>query len=145
MSDKWNKRFMNLAFNIADWSKDPSTKVGCVIVNPDRIIVGTGYNGFARGVYDSEKRLNDRSKKYPMIIHAEVNAVLNSSSSLKDGKAYVTHSPCAHCASVLVQSGVSEIITNPIPDDLLERFKESFTLARQILTESDTVYTVLYD
>ena len=65
MSDKWDLRFLELARHISDWSKDPSTKVGCVVVGPDREIRSTGFNGFPRGIEDDDDRLQNREKKYP--------------------------------------------------------------------------------
>ena len=62
MSDKWDLRFLELARHISDWSKDPSTKVGCVVVGPDREIRSTGFNGFPRGIEDDDNRLQNRKK-----------------------------------------------------------------------------------
>jgi len=67
MSEKWDVRFVKLAMHIANWSKDPSTKVGCVVVGEDREIRSTGFNGFPRGIEDDEERLLDREQKYPLI------------------------------------------------------------------------------
>lgn len=143
MCDKWDKRFMALATSVATWSKDPSTQVGCIIVGQDRKILATGYNGFAKGVVDSPERLNDRPVKYQLVLHAEVNAVLNSTASLHGSTAYVTHSPCAQCTSVLAQSGIVRIVTQPTPAGLLERFKESFVLADSIRDETGIQYQIL--
>ena len=63
MLSKWDERFIELARLVAAWSKDPSTKVGAVIVRPDRTVASVGFNGFARGVDDTEERLNDRALK----------------------------------------------------------------------------------
>ena len=62
MGDKWDFRFIELARHIALWSKDPSTKVGCVVVGEDREIRSTGFNGFPRGIDDNAERLLDRQK-----------------------------------------------------------------------------------
>ena len=78
MSLKWDARFLDLAKHISDWSKDPSTKVGCVVVGEDREVRSTGFNGFPRGIEDTAARLNDRSQKYPMICHAEENAIMHA-------------------------------------------------------------------
>ena len=80
MSHKWDHRFIELADHIAQWSKDPSTKVGCVIVGEDREIRSTGFNGFPRGIDDDEERLNNRDLKYPLICHAEENAIMHAAS-----------------------------------------------------------------
>ena len=63
MGSKWDLRFLELANHISSWSKDPSTKVGCIIVGADREIRSTGFNGFPRGIDDSEERLTDREEK----------------------------------------------------------------------------------
>ena len=73
MSDK-GQTVSELAGHIAGWSKDPSTKVGCVVVGQDREIRSTGFNGFPRGISDDLDRLTDREQKYPLICHAEENA-----------------------------------------------------------------------
>ena len=78
MSEKWDKRFLALASHIAGWSKDPSTQVGCVVVGPDREIRSTGFNGFPRGIEDSIARLENRELKYPLICHAEENAIMHA-------------------------------------------------------------------
>ena len=93
MSDKWDKRFLHLAKHISEWSKDPSTKVGCIVVGEDREIRSTGFNGFPRGIEDKQERLEDREQKYPMICHAEENAIMHAARigiSLKGTTAYVT-------------------------------------------------------
>ena len=71
MSDKWDQRFLDLAHHISGWSKDPSTKVGCIVVGKDREIRSTGFNGFPRGIADDDERLTNRELKYPLICHAE--------------------------------------------------------------------------
>ena len=113
MSDKWDMRFLDLATHISEWSKDPSTKVGCVVVGPDREIRSTGFNGFPRGILDSDDRLTDRDLKYPLICHAEENAIMHAARiglALKGCTAYVTWPPCTRCARSLIQAGISEIV-----------------------------------
>ena len=78
VSDKWDGRFIELAKHISGWSKDPSTKVGCVVVGEDREIRSTGFNGFPRGIEDDSDRLEDREQKYPLICHAEENAIMHA-------------------------------------------------------------------
>ena len=132
----WDRRFLILADHIARWSKDPSTKVGCVIVGPDREIRATGYNGFPRGVKD-DGRLDDRDQKYPLIVHAEENAVMNAARvgvSLKDCTVYVTFHPCTRCARSLVQAGVVKILT--WDHDIPERWALDLATARAMLNEA---------
>jgi dCMP deaminase len=82
-SQKWHNRFLDLAKFISGWSKDPSTKVGAVIVDKNKRIVSVGYNGFPKDVKD-DNRLYDRESKYLIIIHAEINAILFANKSLDD-------------------------------------------------------------
>ena len=134
---KWDHRFIALAEHIAQWSKDPSTKVGCVLVNDRRVVVGMGYNGFPRGVEDTEERLNDRPTKYKLVVHAEVNAILNSNSEVAGSIAYNWPlPPCVDCMKFLIQSGVKGIVY-PMPDQASrERWGDSWELANQIAKEA---------
>ena len=107
MSVKWDQRFLELARHLSGWSKDPSTQVGCVVVGPDREVRSTGFNGFPRGIADSDDRLTDREQKYPLICHAEENAIMHAARigvALKGCVAYVTWPPCTRCARSLVQA-----------------------------------------
>jgi dCMP deaminase len=107
---KWDARYLSVADLVATWSRDPNKQVGCVIVN-DNQIVSTGYNGFPRGVNDSEHRLNDKSLKLQISLHGEENAVLFADRhDLKGATAYITHSPCSHCAARLIQVGIKRIV-----------------------------------
>lgn len=137
MSTNWSQRFLDLAAHIASWSKDPSTKVGCVIVGPDREIRSTGFNGFPRGIAD-DGRLEDRDAKYPLICHAEENAIMHAARigvALKGCIAYVTWPPCTRCARSLVQAGVFEIVY-PADLEIPERWRVDFELAREIFRET---------
>ena len=142
MSSKWDTRFLDLAKHISDWSKDPSTKVGCVVVGEDREIRSTGFNGFPRGIEDTAARLNDREKKYPMICHAEENAIMHAARigiSLKSCTAYVTWPPCSRCARSLIQAGVREVVY-PANCEIPERWGDDFAIATSMFTESGVSY-----
>ena len=145
MSDKWDRRFIELARHIAGWSKDPSTQVGCVVVGPDREIRSTGFNGFPRGIDDSIERLSDRDRKYPLICHAEENAIMHAARigvSLKDCSAYVTWPPCTRCARSLIQAGV-RMVHYPAGRRIPERWLEDFEMSTSMFRESGvTVRTV---
>lgn len=96
-------------------SKDPNTKVGACIVNSDNRIVGVGYNGLPFGCNDDEfpwtrQSENETDTKYPYVVHAELNAILNSIQSLKGCRLYVSLFPCNECAKAIIQSGISEIV-----------------------------------
>ncbi len=138
MSAKWDGRFLNLAKHISEWSKDPSTKVGCVVVGIDREIRSTGFNGFPRGIEDSMDRLEDREQKYPLICHAEENAIMHAARigiSLKDCFAYVTWPPCSRCARSLIQAGVNEVVF-PSDSEIPERWKDDFEIAIGMMEEA---------
>lgn len=113
--DRWDAYFWDVAVRTAAMSKDPRTKVGCVLAKHRRI-VGTGFNGFPSDISDNE-RLNDRELKNQIIIHAEINAVLNAVSPPRGATAYVTTLfPCPQCASVLIQGGITRVVTR-LSDD----------------------------
>lgn len=145
MSDinKWHKRFLEMAKLVSTWSKDPSTKVGAVIVDKNRRIISTGYNGFAVGVDDCEERLIDRTLKYPLTLHAEENAMSFAKQNLEGCKLYVCGlPPCAHCASLIIQSGIKEVYTYTMKEEN-ERWKESFGLTKKIFEEAGVNLTFI--
>ena len=134
----WDERFLKLAKHISEWSKDPSTKVGCVVVGPDRELRSTGFNGLPRGIEDNEERLNNREIKYPLICHAEENAIMHAARigiSLKGCTAYVTWPPCTRCARSLIQAGVSTIVY-PENIEIPERWMDDFNLSLNMLKEA---------
>ena len=110
----WNEYFMGVAALSAKRSKDPSTQVGACVVNQDKRIIGIGYNGFPMGCNDNEypwgKSANYLDSKYPYVVHAEPNAILNCTSSLKDATLYVTLFPCNECAKLIIQSGIKHVV-----------------------------------
>ena len=103
----WHKRFFDMADLVGSWSKDPSTKVGAVIVRPDRTIASVGYNGFPRGV---EAVYTTRDAKLLRTVHAEANAILAAQEPLRGYTLYVTPlHPCANCAAFIIQSGIMQV------------------------------------
>jgi dCMP deaminase len=111
----WDEYFMGIALLSSQRSKDPSTQVGACIVDSENKIVGIGYNGFPMNCSDEElpwarhaKNVNDT--KYPYVVHAEVNAVLNSTKKLTGARIYVALFPCNECAKVIIQSGIKEVV-----------------------------------
>ncbi|MAI67108.1 MAG: CMP deaminase [Phycisphaerae bacterium] len=116
MSTKWDARFLELSESIATWSKDPSRGVGAVIVSPMRQVVATGYNGLPRGVEDHPDRL-ERPAKYDLIVHAEMNAIIQCARngiSPVGSTIYSSFSPCIHCTLSIVQAGISRVVTRSI-------------------------------
>lgn len=108
---KWDNRFLDLAHMVGQWSKEPRSKVGAVIVRPNNTIASMGYNGFPRGVKDSANRLVDRELKNKMAMHAEQNAILFAREPLDGYIIYVTPLlPCTQCAGVIIQSGIKRVV-----------------------------------
>jgi len=112
----WDEYFMGVAFLSAQRSKDPSTQVGACIVDANKSIIGIGYNGFPRGCSDevlpwARSASCELHKKYPYVVHAEVNAILNKgSASIRGATIYVALFPCNECAKVIIQSGIREVV-----------------------------------
>lgn len=110
----WDEYFMSVANLCGMRSKDPSTQVGACIVSQDNKILGTGYNGFPMGCSDEELTWSRNGEfldtKYAYVVHAELNAILNSTSSLRNAKIYVNLFPCNECAKAIIQSGIKEIV-----------------------------------
>ena len=110
----WDEYFMGLAHLSAMRSKDPSTQVGAVIVSGEHRVVSIGYNGLPNGCSDDEfpwDREGDfGATKYPYVVHAELNAILNSKNDLRGCSIYVSLFPCNECAKAIIQSGISRIV-----------------------------------
>ncbi len=135
MSIKWDTRFLGLAAHISSWSKDPSSQVGAVITDGNRII-SLGYNGFAAGVNDTAERLEDRACKLNLTIHAEENAMIFAKRDLSGCTVYVTHPPCPRCASKLVQEEVKRIVFISPSADFLSRWSDDIELSYQMYAEA---------
>lgn len=111
----WDEYFMGVAVLSSMRSKDPNTTVGACIVNQKKRIVGIGYNGMPFGCSDdvfpwTNNKDNFLNNKYAYVVHAEPNAILNSTCSLEGCTIYVTLFPCNECSKLVVQSGIKEII-----------------------------------
>jgi len=136
-SYKWHQRFAQLAAEVSTWSKDPSTKVGCILVR-DKKVISTGYNGLPKSISDSFERLTDRTVKYEITIHAEQNAVISAALhgvSTVGCSAYVTFHPCSRCVSVLINAGIESIyVAGGL--DIPDRWLENFILATKLLEEA---------
>ena len=109
----WDEYFMGIAILAAKRSKDPNTQVGACIVSPDNIIISTGYNGMPKGCSDDlyPWEREGAQTKYPYVVHAELNAILNANGrDLRGSRLYVALFPCNECAKAIIQSGIREII-----------------------------------
>ena len=132
--NKWDLRYLEMAQLISTWSKDPSTKVGSVIVDRDNKIVSLGYNGLPSKVPDCEQLLNNRYEKYKFIIHAETNAILTAKRSVQGCTVYTyPFLPCTNCASMVIQAGIQRVVSFECTDNrwksILEDSKILFRLA----------------
>lgn len=148
---KWVSRHLELAKLVSTWSKDISTKVGCVIVDPKGSPVSWGYNGNPMGVKDTEERMQ-RPIKYHYVAHAEKNALDLCRRSVENCIMFVTHAPCSTCALSIIQCGISNIIVDAAnglsdKDSYLhknEKWKEAFRHSRQMFKEARVRY-IEYD
>lgn len=114
---KWSVRFMELAEHVATWSKDPSTQVGCVIVDQQNRVVSLGFNGFPRGVKDLDHRYTDKDIKYLFVAHAERNALDNAPLSVEGCTLYSPLLPCNECAKSIIQKGIAKVVSYEPDED----------------------------
>jgi dCMP deaminase len=140
---KWDLRYLQLAKHVSRWSKDPSTKVGAVVVNWEQHLEFVGYNGFPRGIADTDERLNDRETKYRLVVHAEVNAIVKAGAAARGATLYVypgfLNPPiCNECAKIAIQAGIKEIVGFSVDSDeeRSKRWAASSDSARTLVTEA---------
>lgn len=131
----WDEYYLILATIAARKSKDPSTKVGAVLVRPDNSVVATGYNGFPRGVADTPERLNDRNTKYSLVVHAEMNAILSARESLQGYTLYGTFMPCDRCFVHVIQAGIKRVVFMKATDEQNARWGDAFNRVRALADE----------
>lgn len=126
-----------MAKQVSTWSKDPSRQIGAIAVD-DRTVVAQGYNGFPRGIRDTDKRLEDRDIKYKFVVHAEMNVIYNATYngvSLDGSSLYVWGLPvCSECAKGIIQTGIIRVVM-PI-QEIPEHWVESWTLTQILLNEA---------
>lgn len=131
---KWDYRFLDMARLVASWSKDPTTKVGAVIVDDKNRIVSLGYNGPPRGVEDDP--IVDRDTKLKRTIHAETNAVLFTQRDVSGMTMYVTHHPCGPCAALIAQAGISRVVIPEAGPKLSQAWSEDIKEAQWIFEQA---------
>lgn len=123
----WNEYFMSICILSSKRSKDPNTQVGSCIVDENNHIIGIGYNGFPNGCSDdilpwSRDNPNNLENKYPYVVHAEVNAILNKNiMNLSNCRMYITLFPCNECTKLIIQSGIREIIYLQDKEDIASK------------------------
>jgi dCMP deaminase len=113
--DSWDEYFLWIAWAVSVKSKDPKCPVGAVIVSPERVVLSTGFNGLARGVFDDPRLLAKASEKIKIICHAEQNAIVNAArvgAALNKASIFVTKFPCLACCNAIVQAGITRIYTH---------------------------------
>ena len=134
MTEKWLSRFYQMAELVASWSKDPSTQVGAVITQHNRV-VSLGFNGYPHGVSDSAGD-DTRDLKLLKTIHAEENAILFAKRDLTGCDMVVTHFPCPNCAAKIIQTGIKSV-HSPRPDpEFVSRWGEKIKISESMFAES---------
>ena len=134
MNNKWAQRFFQMAELVGSWSKDPSTQVGAVITQGNRV-VSVGFNGYPRGVGDSAD-MDDREIKLLKTIHAEENAILFAKRDLTGCEIFVTHFPCPNCAAKIIQTGISTVHCQAQSEEFLSRWGEKFKISEAMFEEA---------
>lgn len=145
---KWHSRWVELAKHVSSWSKDPSTQVGAVLAK-GKEFYSFGYNGFPPNIKDDD-RYNDRSVKYDLIIHAEINAVLNAHKDVRSTWLYLyPMPPCIRCCVQLITAGISGIVVHQdfiVMNKRFSRWNESLQKTYKICKEADIpIYILLKD
>tara|TARA_B110000914_G_C15345546_1_gene391319 strand:+ start:290 stop:742 length:453 start_codon:yes stop_codon:yes gene_type:complete len=136
--DKWDNRYLSLAKEVATWSKDPSTQVGAVTVGTKKEVLSQGFNGFPRGIEDTDERYNHRETKYKFVVHAEMNAIYNatySGTSLDGATLYIYGLPiCSECAKGIIQVGINKVVIEKSKE--LDNWNESLRLSQEMFSEA---------
>lgn len=145
----WYDYFFKMVFLVAEKSKDPSTKVGVVIVGPDNEIRSTGFNGFPRGVNESISSRWERPEKYHWVEHAERNAIYNAARMgipLKGCTLFQPGLPCSDCARAIVQAGITQVYSRgrAMPAKTAkDKWDDSQAMGQTILREGGVTFTVI--
>lgn len=139
---KWDRRFLELAKHISQWSKDPSTKCGVVLVDETRRVVSIGYNGFPIGTDDDPELYANRESKYKRVVHAEVNAIISAGKEARGCKLYSYPSfaipaICCECAKVAIQAGITAVISFKPTETDYKRWADSIRTAAEMLREAE--------
>jgi len=142
LSNKWDKRYLKLAAGVANWSKDPSSKIGAIAVGSKGQVLAQGYNGFPRGISDSFDRYANKDVKYKFVVHAEMNCIYNATYngvSLDGATLYVHGLPvCSDCAKGIIQVGIRKVIM-PL-DEYPIHWLKSFAYSSELFAEAGVIY-----
>lgn len=134
MQSKWTERFFQMAELVASWSKDPSTQVGAVITEHNRV-VSVGFNGYPHGVSDSAGH-DDRELKLLKTIHAEENAILYAKRDLSGSEIFVTHFPCPNCAAKIIQTGIAVVHCRAQDEDYMSRWGDKVKVSEEMFNQA---------
>ncbi len=141
-STKWVNRYLELAKEVASWSKDPSRKIGAVAIGSKGQVLAQGYNGFPRGIKDIEDRYNDRSKKYELVVHAEMNVIYNATYNgvcLNGATLYVHGLPvCSDCAKGIIQVGIKRVCMRQ--QEIPEAWLDSWEKTKEMFDEAGVIW-----
>ncbi len=136
--DKWDERYLSLAKEVSTWSKDPSTQVGAITVGSKKEVLSQGFNGFPRGIHDTDERYNHRKNKYQLVVHAEMNAIYNatySGTSLDGATLYVYGLPiCSECAKGIIQVGIKRVVIEKSKE--LDNWNQSVRFSQEMFIEA---------
>lgn len=146
MRNDWITHHMLGAEHAASKSRDPSTKVGCVIVDPDMSVRSSGFNGFPRGCNDDPALYDNRETKLMRTAHAELNAIAQAAkagTSVKGCYAVVTYPPCSQCAALLINAGIVKVICRPLPFG--SKWSASFDEAKRMFNEAGVELIIVED
>lgn len=145
-SDKWSKHWLKVAQVISEPSKDPSTKVGAVIIGASNEVLSTGYNGQCRGADDGVPERLERPEKYFHFEHAERNAIYNAARNgikLEGSTIYCTLLPCMDCARAIVQSGIKKVVTQKLTKELNYNWLDHFQRSKELFRECNVEYEIV--
>lgn len=138
--NKWDMRFLGLAEYVSQWSKDPSTKTGAVIVRPNKSIASVGYNGFPRGMRDDSVLYENREVKYSRIVHCEMNALLACQEPVTGYTLYTwPFGSCDRCFVHMIQAGITRFVYPKLPYSLEGRWGDSLEKVKQYADEAGVI------
>lgn len=137
MKDKWDLFYLGMAQYVSTASKDPSTKTGAVIVGPDNSVISVGYNGFPKGMADSDELYADRAEKYSRIVHCEVNALILAGRRIPDASTLYTYPfmSCDRCVVQMLQAGILRFVAPQATTEQIERWGDAFSKTRKYILE----------
>lgn len=142
---QWSNHFIEVTKLISTKSKDPSTKVGSIIVDKNNRIVSTGYNGPPKNTDDRDIIFENREIKLKRTLHAELNAILFAKQDLTDMTIYVTHPPCTQCAAAIIQTGICKVICIKPSEDMKKRWESHIKESKKMFLEADVIYLEVPD